>query len=147
MASRSFAWHQDKSIYFALFGKLLSANVQPLALSLLKTHFAMFMPFEKLVAYLEDAQLYDDSLHGFFTHALVDCDRVAKELKVLRGFTQQQALLTREELVRMKVTTRVVVAEDTLCDVCCKEVGLQSFCFEYATRRVMHQYCHSSSDI
>lgn len=107
----------------------------------------MFMPFEKLVAYLQDEQLYDESLHGFFTKALVELDHISKELKILRGFTQQQALLTKEELVRMKVTTSVVVSEGTLCDVCLKEIGLQPFCFEYATRRVMHQYCNSSSDI
>ena len=47
----------------------------------------MFMPFEKLAAYLEDEQLYDESLHSYFSRALVELDHTVKELKVLRGFT------------------------------------------------------------
>jgi hypothetical protein len=54
VARKTFNWHQDKSIYFVLFAKLLSSNERPMALSLLKSHFSMFMPFEKLAAYLDD---------------------------------------------------------------------------------------------
>lgn len=43
-------------------------------MSLLKTHFAMFMPFEKLAAYLEDEQIYDESLQDYFQRALVEMD-------------------------------------------------------------------------
>lgn len=97
---RAYTWHQDKQIYFAFFAKLLTTGERDQAMKLLKRQFAM-MPLERLTSYLQDEEVYDADLHSFYKQALVEQDKVSKELKVVRGITSQTYLRRAEELLSL----------------------------------------------
>lgn len=73
------------------------------------------MPYEEFESHLKDEDLYDEDLHSYFTSVFINTDQEAKELKVVRGLTNQIWLLALHELLELKVTKSVTVTDKTLC--------------------------------
>jgi hypothetical protein len=103
----------------------------------------MFVPFDRLAGYLSDEALFDEDLQGFYARALVELEKVSKELKILRGITTQKYLTTKEELMRVKCMRSVTIVEETQCSECKSQIGVYPFCYEIASGRIVHVYCYS----
>jgi|LauGreDrversion4_2_1035121.scaffolds.fasta_scaffold1162555_1 hypothetical protein len=106
-------------------------------MKVLKLHFNL-LPYAELTAFFSDDEPFDADLHSFYQRVLVDLDRVAKELKVVRGMTTHRYLKTAEDLLSIKVLTSVMIGEDTCCDACGNKIGIYPFCWEYSSGRILH---------
>ena len=80
----------------------------------------------------------DESMFTFYQRALVELEKVGKELKILRGMTSQKHMHTTEELLRLKCEEGVIVREETVCESCGKKVGIYPFTYEYQTKNIYH---------
>jgi hypothetical protein len=102
------------------------------------------IPVDKLTQSLGDEVDFGGStdLQGYYQSSLVEQEKVEKELKILRGITKQKALLSKEELLELKVCHAIPVNEYTLCSACLKKIGTYPFCYEYSSKRLFHQFCY-----
>lgn len=131
--NRAYSWHQDNQIYFLLFTKLLAADERPQAMRLLSRISPLIMPCDNVTQYLSDEELFDLDMQAYYRNALVEKQKIEKELKILRGMTAQKYLQVAEELMRIKVLGRVVISEETCCEGCQKLIGTDPFKYEYST--------------
>lgn len=141
VAHKVHKWHGDRMVYHALYLKLEEAGEHQHAKRLLRDHL---IPVEKLAKSLKDEESFGDELNEYFRASLVEQEKVEKELKVLRGITKHKALMTKEELLRLKVCHSVTITEETACAACGKKIGTYDFCYEHWSplKRVFHQYCY-----
>jgi hypothetical protein len=87
VVNRAYSWHGDNQIYFLLFTKLLAASERGQAMRLLARISPLIMPCDRVTQYLSDEEAFDADIQSYYRNAIVEKQKVEKELKILRGMT------------------------------------------------------------